>query len=349
MMRNASITALGGYAPTNILTNEALTQMVDTSCEWIEKRTGIKERRIANQDESTVDLATKAIQNLLDTYEVNPSEIEMVVLATATPDHILTPSAVKVCQLAGLTNAFGIDLNAACSGFLYALNVASSMIESGRYGKVLVVGADKMSSIIDYTDRNTCVLFGDGAGAILLESSELSHGVKDSILRSDGAGAESLTVPAGGARKPADEDSIANRQHFLRQDGAFVFKNAVSSMSSVSQDTLLANGMTAEDIDWVVPHQANIRIIKAVSDTLEVPFEKFKVNIEKYGNTTSATIPLCLWDFKDDFKRGDNILLTSFGAGFTWGATCINWGVVREKRAMLVEKANDLLEPITID
>jgi 3-oxoacyl-[acyl-carrier-protein] synthase-3 len=332
-MKNATITALGGFVPDTILTNEALTKMVDTSEEWIEKRTGIKERRIAEHNQSTSDLAAGAIKDLLESYDVNPSEIEVVLLATATPDHLLAPTAPIICQLCNLDNAFGFDLNSACSGFLYALTMATSMIESGRYKKIIVVGADKMSSIVDYNDRNTCILFGDGAGAVLLEATENRNGVMNSILRTDGAGTASLLVPGGGSKFPASAESLISSKHYIKQDGSLVFKKAVAAMASVSNDALTANDFDSEDIDWVIPHQANVRIIKAVSENLNIPFEKVKVNIEKYGNTTSATIPLCLWDFKNDFKEGQNLLLTAFGAGFTWGATVLTWGVLRPVRS----------------
>lgn len=333
---NATITAIGGFVPNSILSNETISGMVDTTAEWIEKRTGIKERRLANsENQGTSDLACAAIENLLKNYNVDRKEIDCLLLATATPDHLLTPTASKVCEISGLTNAFGLDLNAACSGFLYALEMATAIIESGRYKKIIVVGADKMSSIVDYEDRNTCILFGDGAGAVLLEETESEYGVMKSILRTDGSGTSALLVPAGGSKLAATDETISQRNHFIKQEGAFVFKKAVESMSSVSQDVLIRNNLSVEDIDWVVPHQANLRIINAVSESLKIGIEKVKVNIEKYGNTTSATIPLCLWDFAADFKAGQNILITTFGAGFSWGATCIKWGVMREYQAVI--------------
>ncbi|MBS7231592.1 ketoacyl-ACP synthase III [Flavobacterium psychroterrae] len=342
---NATITAIGGFVPSYVLSNEMISKMVDTTDEWIQKRTGIEERRLATSENlSTSDLAGAAIQNLLKTYEIDPLEIDGLVLATATPDHLLTPTASKVCELSGFTNAFGFDLNGACSGFLYALEMATTMIESGRYKKVVVVGADTMSSIVDYEDRNTCILFGDGAGAVLLEKTDDEFGVMKSILRTDGSGTSALYVPAGGSKVPAGMQSILHREHFIKQEGAFVFKKAVESMSSVSQDALATNDLSVEDIDWVVPHQANLRIIKAVSEHLNIGIEKVKVNIHKYGNTTSATIPLCLWDFKNDFKEGQNILITTFGAGFSWGATCIKWGVMRALKAVQYSANGELLK-----
>ncbi|QSW88822.1 MULTISPECIES: beta-ketoacyl-ACP synthase III [Flavobacterium] len=329
---NAVITAVGGYVPPAILNNKKISETVDTSEEWIEKRTGILERRIADDNVATSDLACAAIDNLIKNYKVDREEIEVLILATATPDHILAPTASKVCEMSGLTNAFGLDLNAACSGFLYALEMGANMIESGRYEKIMVVGADKMSSIVDYEDRNTCILFGDGAGAVLLEKTESGYGLMKSILRTDGSGTASLLVPAGGSKEPAAMQSLLHRDHYLKQDGSFVFKRAVASMSQVSQDVLAKNKLDSDDIDWVVPHQANLRIINAVGESLNIPSEKVKVNIQRYGNTTSATIPLCLWDFKDDFNEGQKLLITTFGAGFSWGAACLKWGVMREKR-----------------
>lgn len=334
---NATITAIGGFVPASILNNETISQIVDTTEEWIEKRTGIKERRIAMSNSQAVsDLASAAINNLMQHYEVDPAEIEGLILATATPDHILVPAASKVCEKSGLVNAFGFDVNAACSGFLYALEMASAMIESGRYSKILVAGADKMSSIVDYEDRNTCILFGDGAGVVLLEKSTEESGMMKTVLKTDGSGTEALLVPAGGSRFPASMKTILHREHYIKQDGSFVFKKAVESMSAVCKEVLGLNNLNSPDIDWVVPHQANLRIIKAVSENLNVDFEKFKVNIQKYGNTTSATIPLCLWDFAADFKAGQNILLTAFGAGFSWGATCMKWGVLRKERPVAI-------------
>ncbi|MCV9928142.1 ketoacyl-ACP synthase III [Flavobacterium sp. LS1R49] len=332
---NATITAIGGFVPTSILSNETISETVNTTVEWIEKRTGIKERRLAtSENQATSDLACAAIENLLENYTVDPKEIDGLLLATTTPDHLLTPTASKVCEISGLTNAFGLDLNAACSGFLYALEMGASMIESGRYEKIIVVGADKMSSIVDYEDRNTCILFGDGAGAVLLEKTDLEYGMMKSILRTDGSGTSALLVPGGGSKLPATVETIVNRDHYIKQEGAFVFKKAVESMSSVSQDVLASNNLSVEDVDWVVPHQANLRIINAVSESLNIATEKVKVNIDRYGNTTSATIPLCLWDFAADFTVGQNILITTFGAGFSWGATCIKWGVMREHKSV---------------
>ncbi len=336
----AVITAIGGFVPTSILNNKTISETVETTEEWIEKRTGIKERRIA-VGKGTSDLASAAIENLMSNYEVDPSEIDALILATATPDHLLAPTASKICELSGLTNAFGFDMNGACSGFLYALEMGASLIESGRHKKIIVVGADKMSSIVDYEDRNTCILFGDGAGAVLLEKTETEYGLMKSILKTDGSGTESLVVPAGGSKFPASMESLLHRKHYIKQDGSFVFKKAVAAMSSVSRDVLISNDLDADEIDWVIPHQANLRIINAVSESLNIDKEKVKVNIDRYGNTTSATIPLCLWDFAADFEEGQNLLITTFGAGFSWGATCLKWGVMRERKTQKTTKTEN--------
>lgn len=328
MTRNnlAAITAVGGYVPSTVLDNYQLEKMVDTSNDWILSRTGIKERRILTDPEkATSDMAAEAIKNLLEDSDTNAAEIDCLVLATATPDQLLAPTAPVVCQKAGLTNAWGFDLNGACSGFLYALSTAAALIESGRHKKVVVVGVDTMSRIIDYTDRNTCVLFGDGAGAVLLEASE-NNGLKDFVLKTNGAGSEFLSVSGGGSLKPFHDGTLQNREQFVKQDGRTVFKNAIESMTNTCSEILNRNLLDVEDIDWVIPHQANIRIINAVAGNLNVPMEKVKVNIERYGNTTAATIPLCLWDFKNDFKSGDRLLLTAFGAGFTFGSCYLSWG-----------------------
>lgn len=328
MTRNnlAAITAVGGYVPDTVLDNYQIEKMVDTSNEWIVSRTGIKERRILTDPEkATSDMAIEAINDLLKNSGTDPSEIDCLILATATPDKLLAPTAPVVCHKAGLINAWGFDLNGACSGFLYSLSTAASLIESGRHKKIIVVGVDTMSRIIDYTDRNTCILFGDGAGAILLEPSE-NNGLKDFVLKTNGMGSEFLSVSGGGSLKPFHEGTIENREQFVKQDGKTVFKHAIESMTSTCNEILDRNDLSVNDIDWVIPHQANIRIINAVANNLNVPMEKVKVNIERYGNTTAATIPLCLWDFQKDFKQGDRLLLTAFGAGFTFGSCYLTWG-----------------------
>lgn len=326
---NAAITAVGGYVPDTVLNNATLEKMVNTSDEWITSRTGIKERRILEAGKATSDMAAMAIKNLLDNTGVNPDEIEVLIIATSTPDHQLAPTAPLAAQKAGLKNAWGFDFNAACSGFLYALSVAASLIESGRHKKVLLVGADKMSAIVNYEDRNTCVLFGDGAGAVLLEPSKDAGAVLDTVYRSDGNGVQFLSVPAGGSAEGTTEQTLDGKRHYVVQDGRVVFKNAINGMTATSMEVLEKCNFTTEDIDWVVPHQANLRIIDAVGENLGIAKEKIKVNIQRYGNTTAATLPLCLWDFQNDFKPGDKLLLTAFGAGFTWGSTCIIWGGLR--------------------
>jgi 3-oxoacyl-[acyl-carrier-protein] synthase-3 len=326
----AAITAIGGYVPETILDNQTLEQQVNTSDKWITERTGIKERRILSDPLlATSDMAAFAIRDLLQSSGINASEIDCLILATSTPDQLLNPTASIVCEKAGLVNAWGFDMNAACSGFLYALSVGSAFIESQRYNKVVVIGADQMSAIVDYEDRNTCVLFGDGAGAVLLEASQDDNGIQDYIFHNDGSGAKFLTVPAGGSLLPTSEETVRQKQHYVQQDGKTVFKNAIRGMSGVCAEIIDRNKFTAEDIDWVIPHQANLRIIQAVGNSLDFPLEKMKINIERYGNTTAATLPLCLWDFKADFKPGDLLLLTAFGAGFTWGATLLKWSTLR--------------------
>jgi 3-oxoacyl-[acyl-carrier-protein] synthase-3 len=327
---NATITALGGYVPETILTNHDLEEMVDTNSEWIESRTGIKERRIANDKSvATSDLATIAVKRLLDDSNIDPAEIECVIVATSTPDYIMVSTASVVCEKAGLKNAWGIDSNAACSGFLYALTLGAGLVESGRYKSVIVIGADKNSSIVNYEDRNTCILFGDGAGAVLLERTSEDEGLIDNIFKTDGLGKEHLIVLAGGSKNPSTVETVNNKMNYISQNGRVVFKAAIEGMTQTCNDVLKRNELTAGDIKWLVPHQANLRIIQAVGDNLKLSGEQVKINIDRYGNTTAATIPLCLWDFKDDFKAGDNMILTAFGAGFSWGATYLKWSKLR--------------------
>ncbi|MCD0472228.1 beta-ketoacyl-ACP synthase III [Flavobacterium sp. JAS] len=323
---NASIIAIGGYVPETVLSNTDLEKMVDTSDEWITSRTGIKERRILDDPTlATSDMAAFAVKDLMKNYAIDPLDVDCVILATSTPDRILTPAASLVCEKAGLKNAWGFDLNSACSGFLYALSVGASFIESGRYKNVIVIGADKMSSIVNYEDRNSCILFGDGAGAVLLRPNTEGRGIQQNIFRTDGTGAEYLTVRAGGSLLSTSEETIHNKQHFVQQEGRTVFKQAVKNMSGTSKELMEKASLTPEMVDWVIPHQANLRIIQAVSEDIGIGIDKFKINIQRYGNTTAATIPLCLWDFKNDFKKGDNIIVTAFGAGFSWGSMHIKW------------------------
>jgi 3-oxoacyl-[acyl-carrier-protein] synthase-3 len=327
---NAGITALGGYVPEYILTNHALEEMVDTNSDWIESRTGIKERRIANDAKiATSDLAVKAVERLLANAALSPDAIECVIVATSTPDYIMVSTASVVCEKAGLVNAWGVDSNAACSGFLYALTLGASLIESGRYKNVIVIGADKNSAIINYEDRNTCILFGDGAGAVLLEQTTAEEGVVDNVFKTDGSGREQLIVQAGGSLNPSSMETITNKQNYISQNGRVVFKAAIEGMTQTCNQVFQRNELTSDDINWLVPHQANLRIIQSVGDNLNIGIDRVKINIDRYGNTTAATIPLCLWDYKDDFKAGDKLLLTAFGAGFSWGATYLVWGKLR--------------------
>jgi len=322
----AAITAVGGYVPEDKITNFDLEKMIDTNDEWIRTRTGISERRILREPgKATSDMAVHAIQEILMKKNLLATEIDCIICATVTPDMVFPATANIIGDKIGASNAFGFDLGAACSGFLFALTTATSFIESGRFKKIIIVGADKMSAIVDYTDRNTCVIFGDGAGAVLLEASTEEFGVKDSILKSDGSGVKFLRMKAGGSLHPATVETVLAREHFAFQEGQSVFKFAVKGMADVSAELLERNGLTGDDIAWLVPHQANLRIIDATANRMGLPREKVMINIHKYGNTTAATIPLCLWEWQDQLKKGDNIVLAAFGGGFTWGATLVNW------------------------
>lgn len=322
----AAITAVGGYVPDYVLSNEILETMVDTNDEWITARTGIKERRILkDKDKGTSFLAIKAAKDLLKKNNTDPKEIDMIVMATATPDMPVAVTGSYVATQIGAENAFSYDLMAACSSFLFGMSVAAKYIESGRYKKVLLIGADKMSSIIDYKDRTTCIIFGDGAGAALFEPNYEGFGVQDELLRTDGSGRESLKIDAGGSLLPASAETVENNQHVVFQDGKTVFKFAVTRMADVSEKILERNQLTGDDIQWLVPHQANNRIIDATSNRLKLAEEKVMKNIHKYGNTTSATLPLCLWDYENNLKKGDKLVFAAFGGGFTWGAMYLTW------------------------
>lgn len=322
----AAITAVGGYVPEDKLTNFDLEKMVDTNDEWIRTRTGIEERRILKgEGRGTSDMIVPAVQELLNKRGIGADEIDCMIVATVTPDMVFPATANIACHKLGAKNAWGFDLSAACSGFLYALTTGASLIESGRCKKVVVVGADKMSAIIDYTDRNTCILFGDGAGAVLLEPNHDGYGILDSILRSDGSGAEYLFMKAGGSKYPATIETVTNREHFAYQEGQSVFKFAVKGMADVSAELLERNKLTGDDIAWLVPHQANKRIIDATASRMGLSSEKVMLNIQRYGNTTAATIPLCLWEWRKELNKGDYIVLAAFGGGFTWGATLVKW------------------------
>ena len=322
----AAITGVHGHLPDYVLTNEELATIVDTSDEWITSRTGIKTRHILKGEEmGTSKMVVPAVRGLLEKTGTDPKEVDLIICATVTGDSIFPDTANIAAYQTGCTNAFGFDINAACSGFLYALTVGARMVEGGTHQKVIVVGADKMSSIIDYTDRTTCVIFGDGAGAVLLEPNEQGYGVIDYEHHGDGSGERYLYLVAGGSRKPATVDSVMAREHFVRQNGAPVFKAAVGGMSSVVRSVMEKNDLTAESLNWLVPHQANIRIIQSVGRMADLPQEKVMVNIDKYGNTTAGTLPLCLWDYESQLNKGDNLILTAFGGGFTWGALYLKW------------------------
>jgi 3-oxoacyl-[acyl-carrier-protein] synthase III len=323
---NAAITSVGGYVPEYRLTNKELETMIETNDEWIRTRTGIEERRILKgEGKATSDLGAPAVQEILRKKGLDPLEIDCLICCTVTPDMTFPATANLICDKIGAKNAFSFDLGAACSGFLYGVTLGASLIESGRYKKVIVVGADKMSAIVDYTDRTTCIIFGDGAGAVLLEPGEPGYGVLDSILKSDGSGCKHLHMKAGGSLKPASYETVAAKEHFIYQEGQAVFKFAVVGMADVSYELLQRNGMTGDDIAWLVPHQANKRIIDATASRIGLPSEKVMINIQRYGNTTSGTIPLCLWEWEKQLKKGDNLVLAAFGGGFTWGATLIKW------------------------
>lgn len=322
----AAITAVGGYVPEYRLTNQVLETMVDTNDEWIRTRTGIDERRILKGEGlGSSDMAVEAIKEIFRKKNISPTDIDCVICATVTPDMVFPATANVICDKTGMTNAFSYDLGAACSGFLFALTTGTALIESGRYKKIIVVGVDKMSSIIDYSDRATCIIFGDGAGAVLLEPSDNGNGIKDSILRSDGSGRQFLHMKAGGSVKPATVDTVLAKEHYVYQEGQAVFKFAVKGMADVSYELMQRNNLTADDIAWLVPHQANLRIIDATANRMSLPKEKVMINIHKFGNTTAGTIPLCLWEWESQLKKGDNIILSAFGGGFTWGAIWVKW------------------------
>lgn len=325
-MKLAKISGVGGFVPSSVLTNEKLSTMMDTNDEWITSRTGIKERRILDKKgEGTSYMGINAVLNLIEKTSLNPKEIDLLICATVTPDMQFPATANLICDAIEATNAFSYDLNAACSGFLFALHTASKMVESGTYKKVVVVGADKMSSIMDYTDRNTSVLFGDGAGAVLVEPSDDEFGIIDAILKTDGSGWKHLHQKAGGSRMPASQESIDKRLHYVYQEGKKVFSHAVVNMAEVAAQIMEKNKLDADSVDWLVPHQANKRIIDATRERTGVSPEKVMINIDRYGNTTNGTIPLCLWEWEPKLKKDDNLILAAFGGGFTWGSMYIRW------------------------
>lgn len=321
----AAITGIGANVPDYILTNDELSHMVDTSDEWIMTRIGIKERRIIKGQNGASEVGHKAVKQLLEKTGTQPSEVDMLICATVTPDRQFPATANIISDKCGIRNAFSFDLNAGCSGFLFALATASKFVESGSHKKVVVVGAEKMSSIVDYTDRTTCPIFGDGAGAVMVEPIENGYGIIDSILQSDGAGRVHLHQKAGGSEKPASHQTVDAREHFIYQEGQAVFKWAVSKMADVSVELMHKHGMSSDDLQWLVPHQANMRIIEATAHRMKLDKSKVMINIHKFGNTTAATLPLCLWEWESQLKKGDNIILATFGAGFTWGAMYLKW------------------------
>ena len=324
---NAVITGVGGYVPDYVLTNEELSRMVDTTDEWIMTRIGVKERRILNEEGlGTSYMARKAAKQLMQKTGVNPDEIDAVIVCTSTPDYHFPSTASILCDKLGLKNAFAFDLQAACCGFLYGLEVAGSLVASGRHKKVILVGADKMSSMVDYSERATCPIFGDGAAAVLMEPTTEDYGIMDTILRTDGKGLPFLHMKAGGSVCTPSYFTVDHKMHYIYQEGRTVFKHAVSNMSEITATIAEKNGLTKENINWVIPHQANMRIIDAVASRLEVPMEKVMVNIQRYGNTSAGTLPLCLWDYERKLKKGDNLIFTAFGAGFTYGAVYVKWG-----------------------
>jgi 3-oxoacyl-[acyl-carrier-protein] synthase-3 len=326
----AAITGVQGYVPETILSNEDLAKIVDTSDEWITSRTGIKERRILKEGASS-DMAAEAARQLLEKTGVDPLDIDLVLVATVTPDYPFPSTANVVCDKVGMKNAWGYDLIAACSGFIYALSTGAQFIETGRHKKVLVIGVDKMTSILDYQDRTTCVIFGDGAGAVLLEPNEEGLGVQDFILRSDGSGRQYLIQPGGGSANPPSHQTVDDRLHYVKQEGKQVFKFAVTNMAEVSAEIMEKNNLTSDDVDWLVPHQANLRIIDATAERMGLSKEKVMINIQKYGNTTAGTLPLCLWDYEGQLKKGDTLILSAFGGGFTWGAVYLKWAYDSKK------------------
>ncbi|MCB0699709.1 MAG: ketoacyl-ACP synthase III [Chitinophagales bacterium] len=322
----AAITAVGGYVPDYVLTNAELETIVDTTDEWIQTRTGILERRILKgEGKGSSDIAVEAVKELFQKRGIGPDDVDLIICATTTPDMQFPATANVIADKLGVKNAFGFDISAACSGFLYALTTGSQFIETGKYKKVVVIGVDKMSSILNYEDRTTCIIFGDGGGAVLLEPNDEGNGIIDSELHSDGAGREFLHQKAGGSVKPATMETVMNKEHYVYQEGKTVFKFAVKNMADVAEKVMTRNNLTADDVSWLVPHQANKRIIDATRERMGLPEEKVMLNIQRYGNTTNGTLPLCLWEWEKQLHKGDNIILAAFGGGFTWGATYIKW------------------------
>ena len=323
---HAAITAVNGYVPDYVLTNKELETMVDTNDEWIVSRTGIKERRILKGEGlATSDLAVPAVKGLLEKRGISAEDIDLIIFCTSTPDMLFPATANILADKIGAKNAWGYDLQAACSGFLFGLTTGTQFIESGKHKKVLVVGADKMSSVVNYQDRNTCILFGDGCGVVLLEPNDEGNGIQDTLLKTDGSGGQFLNIKGGGSLHPASHETVEAGLHYAFQEGRTVFKFAVTNMADVAHEIMKRNNLTADDVAWLVPHQANKRIIDATAERAGLPEEKVMVNIHKYGNTTSATIPMCLWEWENQLKKGDNLILAAFGGGFTWGSVYLKW------------------------
>ncbi len=325
-MINAAITGIGAYVPKDIITNEDLSKMVDTSDEWIMSRVGIKERHVLKgEGKGTSVMGTEAVKQLLEKTKTKPEEVDVIICATTTPDYPFPSTAALIAEACGIKNSFAFDLQAACSGFIFALETGTNFIKSGRYKKVIVIGGDKMTSITNYSDRTTCTLFGDAAGAVMLEPTTEDFGIKDTILHTDGVGIPHLNMRGGGSAHPASAETIENQMHFIYQEGQVVFKHAVSRMADVSAEIMEKNNLTKDDIAWFVPHQANMRIIDAAANRMGLTRDKVMINIQKYGNSSAGTIPMCLWEWEDKLKKGDNIILAAFGAGFTWGAVYLKW------------------------
>lgn len=322
---NAAITAVHGKVPQKILSNSDLEKMVDTNDEWIVSRTGIKERRIVEKGETLSDLGAEVVTQICEKRGISPLEIDMIIVGTVTSDHRFPSSSNLICHKSGATNAWGYDLSAACSGFIYGLVTGQQFIESGKHKKVIVIGADIMSSIVSYEDRNTCIIFGDGCGGVLLEPNLEGNGIIDSILKADGSGKDFLNQKIGGSSYPITKDNVGHPDSYVYQEGKTVFKFAVTNMADVSAEIMDKNSLTGDDVDWLVPHQANLRIIDATANRMGVTKEKVMINIEKYGNTTAGTIPLCLWEWENKLKKGDNLVLAAFGGGFTWGSVFLKW------------------------
>lgn len=325
-MKNAIITAVSGYVPDQILSNKDLEKMMDTNDEWITTRTGIKERRVLPEDQAVVKIGTEVVKDILKKKDLDPKEIDLLICATCTGDYILPDCANSICYQSNLSEAFGYDINAACSGFVYALFTASQFIKTGAYKKIIVIGGEKLTSYMNYEDRTTSIIFGDGGGGVLLEASEdTSIGIMDAVLKGDGSGKDFLRIDAGGSLNPMTPENLAAQGNKVSQDGKRIFKRAVNGMSGTIQEVMKRNALSQDDIQWVVPHQANLRIITSVANQLDFPMERVMVNIEKYGNTSAGTIPLCLWEYESQLKKGDGVMLTAFGGGFTWGSLFLKW------------------------